>query len=215
MKKRFVLSLMLILALFGCTVKQDVQNHSEYGTEIVYHSEVAPEDCYICGDKAENLQTVNWGQSNVALVSLNTFEVKPIEINRYDIDGHLIEEVSGVMSFGGGQSVEGGFSAHLMQDYDRGYATGTLDFYNDEKLDIDKLSSFLCEDCLNNILPWDLEQCFGVGVINLETKEIHALQEKITGFGIGDFYVDCNLLERNKETGRMDLLIFYCPVRYK
>ncbi len=214
MKKVFALSLLLAFALFGCTVKQEVQANNEYGAEIVYHSDVSPEDCYICGDKAENLQTVNWGQCNVALVSLNTFEVKPIKINRYDMDGHLIRKESGVMSLGGGACADGGFAASLMEDYDRGYATGVLDFYNDEELDVDKLSTFLCEDCLNDVLPWKLNQCSGVGVINLETKKIHVIPNTTSGFSIGDFYVDCNPLERNKETSRMDLLIFYCPVRY-
>ena len=107
------------------------------------------------------------------LISLNTFEMKPIEINRYDIDGQMIEEAIGAVSLGGGASKDGGFSATVLLDYDRGYATGSMEFHDDKTLDIDKAVTFLCAECLNEILPQDIEQCFGVGVISLATKEIH------------------------------------------
>ena len=33
-----------------------------------------------------------WGENNIALISLNTFEIKLLEINRYDrTDGRLVE----------------------------------------------------------------------------------------------------------------------------
>ena len=64
----------------------------------------------------ENLIPLYWRQNNIAL-SLHTFE-----INRYDrIDGRLIEEYAGTVSFVVGSN-DGGFSTSLMQDSDRGYA---------------------------------------------------------------------------------------------
>lgn len=80
--------------------------------------------------------------------------------------------------------MDGGFSAEMMLDYDRGYATGSLRFYDDEKLDIEKAASFLCSDCLNRIFPREPKQCFGVGTIHLATKEIHLFDKCITGFGL-------------------------------
>ena len=127
----------------------------------------------------------------------------------------MIEEYAGVVSFGGGGSTDGGFSANLMLDYDRGYATGSVDFLNDEKLDVDKAASFLCADCLNEILPQKISRCFGVGAIHLDTKEIRLFDENLGGFGLGDFYFDCNLKEqKNGDSHQMNLLIFYCPLRY-
>ena len=155
-----------------------------------------------------------WGQENIALISLNTFEMKPIEINRYDIDGKMIEEAIGAVSFGGGASKDGGFSATVLLDYDRGYATGSMEFHDDKTLDIDKAVTFLCAECLNEILPQDIEQCFGVGVISLATKEIHIFEQCVTGFGLGDFYIDCNLEESSRGSCKMDLFIVYCPTRY-
>lgn len=92
----------------------------------------------------------------------------------------------------------GGFSVSMMLDYDRGYATGSLHFYKDEALDVEKAAAFLCSDCLNRILPYDLNQCFGVGAINLTTKEIRVFERSIIGFGLGDFHFDCYLMDEQK-----------------
>lgn len=186
-------------------------------SKTVYHSDTLAEDCYLCGGGMENLIPSYWGQNNVALISLNTFEIKPIEINRYDrLSGQLIEEYAGAISFGGGGSTGGGFSANLMLDYERGYATGSVDFLNDETLDVNKAAAYLCADCLNEILPQKDNQCFGVGAINLDTKEIRLFDENLGGFGLGNFYIDCNLKEqKNGDSHQMDLLIFYCPLRYE
>lgn len=210
--KKFLTSLLalLMIALSGCGLKQDGSAFQEN----VYFSSTSAADCYLCGGGIESLIPEYWGQNNVALISLNTFDIKPIEINRYD-NGHLIEEYAGVISFGGGGSVNGGFSAHLMLEYDRGYATGSLNFRDDEILDAGKAASFLCSDCLNGIIPKETGQCFGVGAIDLATKEVRLFEESLGGFGLGDFYTDCNLKERRTgEPRQMDVLIFYCPVRY-
>ncbi len=210
--KKFLTSLLalLMIALSGCGLKQDGSAFQEN----VYFSSTSAADCYLCGGGIESLIPEYWGQNNVALISLNTFDIKPIEINRYD-NGHLIEEYAGVISFGGGGSVNGGFSAHLMLEYDRGYATGSLNFRDDEILDAGKAASFLCSDCLNGIIPKETGQCFGVGAIDLATKKVRLFEESLGGFSLGDFYIDCNLKERRTgEPHQMDVLIFYCPVRY-
>ena len=212
--KRFLLVLLvlLLLGLPGCGKEQD----NPGSTETIYHSYTSKQDCYLCGDGIANLVPFYWGQNNIALISLNTFDIKPIEINRYDrITGQLIEEHAGTVSFGGGGSNDGGFSATMLLDYDRGYATGSIDFYDDTILDADQAASFLCSDCLNEILPQDLNQCFGVGVLHLATKEIRVLDERTSGFTFGDFYVDCNLEDSELHPHWLDILIFYCPVRYE
>lgn len=210
--KKFLTSLLalLMIALSGCGLKQDGSAFQEN----IYFSSTSAADCYLCGGGIESLIPEYWGQNNVALISLNTFDIKPIEINRYD-NGHLIEEYAGVISFGGGGSVNGGFSAHLMLVYDRGYATGSLNFRDDEILDAGKAASFLCSDCLNGIIPKETGQCFGIGAIDLATKKVRLFEESLGGFSLGDFYIDCNLKERRTgEPRQMDVLIFYCPVRY-
>ena len=68
----------------------------------------------------------------------------------------------------------------------------------------------------NEILPQEISRCFGVGAIHLDTKEICLFEENLGGFGLGDFYFDCNLKEqKHGDSRQMNLLIFYCPIRYK
>ena len=217
--RRFILTLFLLLTLMlaGCKVEQSADSNSAVASvKTPYFSDTPTENCYLCGGGIENLIPSYWGQNNIALISLNTFEIKPLEINRYDrTDGQLIEEYAGTVSFGGSGSKDGGFAASLLQNYDRGYATGHVDFYDDEALDTNKAAGFLCEDCLSEILPSQVDKCFGVGVINLATKEVRVFEEHLRGFGLGDFYIDCDLKDRDDGKHRMNLLIFYCPIRYE
>ena len=220
---KFALPLMLVLFLAGCGMMYTVDssipkgtnpNSSSFSENPTYSSNTSPDDCYLCGGNIENLMPSKWGQNNIALISLNTFEIKPLEINRYD-GNQLIEEFAGFGSVGGGPSENGGFSASLIVDHDRGYANGTVWFYDDEILDIGKMADFLCESCLNEILPLHPDRCFGVGAINLATKEICIFAEDLGGFTMGDFYVDCNLQAQDGDQHCMSILIFYCPIRYE
>ena len=216
--RRFVFTLLLLmLILAGCKVGQSADSNSAAASvKTSYSSDTSTEDCYLCGGDIEKLIPSYWGQNNIALISLNTFEIKPLEINRYDrTNGRLIEEYAGAVSFGGSVSKDNGFAASLLQNYDRGYAIGHVDFYDDEVLDVSKAAGFLCEDCLNKILPSQIDRYFGIGAINLATKEVRVFEEHLGGFGLGDFYIGCDLQDRDGDTHRMNLLIFYCPIRYE
>ena len=218
--RRFILTLFLLLIMLmlaGCKVGQSTDSNSAtVSVKTPYSSDTSTEDCYLCGGGIENLIPSYWGQNNIALISLNTFEIKPLEINRYDrIDGRLIEEYAGTVSFSGSGSKDGGFAVSLLQNYDRGYATGHVDFYDDEVLNVSKAAGYLCEDCLNKILPSQIDRYFGVGAINLATKEVRVFEEHLRGFGLWDFYIDCNLQDRDGDKQRMNLLIFYCPIRFE
>ena len=159
--RHFALALLLpfILILAGCRMEQSADSsNTADSAKTAYSSDTSAEDCYLCGGGIEKLIPSYWGQNNIALISLNTFEIEPLEINRYDrIDGRLIEEYAGAVSFGGDSSTDGGFAASLLQNYDRGYAVGSVDFYGDEALDISKAADFLCEDCLNELLPSQID----------------------------------------------------------
>ena len=117
--RRFVIALLLPLMLIsaGCRMGQSADsNGAAASVKTPYSSDTSTEDCYLCGGGIENLiLSYYWGQNNIALISLNTFEIKPLEINRHDkIDGRLIEEYAGTVSFGGGRSKGGGFAASML-----------------------------------------------------------------------------------------------------
>lgn len=214
--KRLTLALLILLlsTLVGCTVEKEPG--STWDRETVYSSSTSTEDCYLCGEGIENLASSYWGQENVAFISLNTFEIIPLEIIRYnEIDENLIEEHDGITSFHGSSSVDGGFSVKMMMNYGRRFAGGALEFHNDEILDIDKAASFLCADCLNGIIRETNGPYSGIGVIDLKTKAIRVLEKRLGGFGLGDYYIFCELQEQEKDYPLwMELLILYCPIQY-
>ena len=53
--------------------------------------------CFVCGSGNEYSF---WGEDNIAILNLNTFEMYRLEINRYDEKGEQILEKSGVMTTG-------------------------------------------------------------------------------------------------------------------
>lgn len=210
--KRFAIAFLaaLLSILAGCGTGPAQERETEYT------SDTSAEDCCLCGGGIEDLVSPYWGQNNVALISLNTFEIRPVEINRYDSAGRPIEEYTGAVTFGGCGGKDGGFFTTLMLNCDRGYAVGSVDFRSDEILDAGKAASFLCADCLNEILSQKIGRCFGVGVIHLDTKEIRLFEENVGGFGLGDFYIDYQLERgRNSISHQADLFICCCPIRYE
>lgn len=185
--------------------------------EIKYISETSAEDCYLCNGDIENISPSCWGQNNIAFISLNTFEIVPIKINRYDeISGKAIEEYLGAASFGGGDTTNNGFSTKYFLDCDRGYAHGELVFNNDEDLDIDKISSLLCTNCLNEVIEHEPESYFGVGIVDLKTKNLSALEKRYMGVSTRDFCIYfLSQEERRNESLLMNFLAFYAPIRYE
>lgn len=190
----------------------------ESEAEPFYPSDTAKSDCLLCGDGDGTLFPLYWGQDNIGIVSLNTFEVSQIGINRYDDNGRLIKEPSGGISTHINSHGEDCFSLFCHVDSDRGIGGGTISFYGDEKLDLEKAAQFLCAGCLNATLKnVRLDECFGLGVVYFKTREIHPLEEYVTGFLREDFYFLCDLRERREEDAslQMDFDVFYCPERYE
>ena len=218
-----ILVAFICLCAVGCHDSggdQDMQLEAISETEEgLYISNTAPEKCYLCGTPEQSLLPFYEGQTNLGIISLNTFEFVPIEINRYDDYGNLIEEPAGFSSTSMQNTGENGFTAYVTPNHDRGYANATIYFENDKELNIDKAADFLCTECLNQTLEecWN-DDSFGMGVINFETEEIRLLERNITAFTFDDFYVSCDLRTSDDSGGdshQMDLLIFYCPERYQ
>lgn len=162
---------------------------------------VSTEECFLCAG--------TWGRNNVGIISLNTFEIAEVEINRYDLKGQLIEERAGIFSMRNRQLGEDGLRVVIGEDPDRGYATLRVTPGSDQWADRHKAAKFLCEDCLAKIWPEDGREKIGFGAIDLTTGEIKVFDRQTLGFGVGDFYVHCDWEENG-----VDLLIFYSPMRY-
>ena len=178
MKRKLSIFLLMVCFLSSCTMREEFREPAVY---------TPVENCFLCGKREKE----PWGQDNVGIVSLNTFDMMAIGINRYD--------------------GEGGFQVSGLEDPDRGYAMLTVTLGEDKRADRKKAAAFLCEACLERIVP-EGREAVGLGVVNFATGEIRCLEKEITGFSLGDIYIHCDWEEKD---GYVGLLLFYSPIRYK
>lgn len=191
-----VISALACLCLtIGCATRKNPERR-----EVL--SLAAAEDCFFCGGGTDP----PWGQDNLGLLDLNTLEILPIEINRYDQAGALIEENTGLLSRRGTGEKEEGVSALVTVDADNGMAVLSCSFPGDGTLDVEKAAGRLCQGCLDKALAGDGP---GVSVVDFATRDFRPLEEAVTGFGLGNYYVHCDW----DGTGA-ELWVFYMPHRY-
>ena len=187
------------------------QNPKEY-EHIDFVSTITQEDCFVCGTGSDFPASSYWGEDNVAIVNLNTFEVLRLEINRYGDHGELIEEEAGYMQTSSLIDNENESYAHAYTFPDNGYANVNLTGVQ-YAIDRDAIQGHLCQSCLDSIneLWFGEDPPAEYGILNFEDRMIRPLITCITGFGMGNFHVDCDF----EDGGKIDLLIFYCPPRYQ
>lgn len=201
--------LALIIAAFciGCGQQQTAEKAKRdfmAEAESVYASCVSQDDCYLCSGMSDYE-----GQNNVGIISLNTFQIMPVEINRYE-QGELIEENTGSTLVMFHKDEDNGFSAGLFLHADRGRATASVSFNGDSELDLSNTAPHLCEEHLSKLVSGLYRNAYGMGVINFSEKKLDVICDGTLGFESGDYYVDCDL----KEGQGVDLLIVYTPLRY-
>lgn len=210
MKKVILYLLTLSLCLTACGTNPSAEPSMEPQPEQAV-STVSKAHCFLCGDGANDLSA--WGQNNIGIISLNTFEVMPIEINRYDTHGALIEQHAGYVQNGGFEASQNGFSADAMVNPDSGYVIAQISLRADGELDPNQAAARLCQPCLDNLLSEIHGDGSGVGVLNFATKEIHPLETCCLGFALGDYYIDCNWRPETPHDVR--ILSFFHPPRYE
>jgi len=202
--------LVCLIIIANISVAREQKQEKKTYEHIDYVSAITQDDCFICGTKDDPLTAAHWSEDNVAILDLNTFEILRLEINRYGDHGELVTTEAGYMQ-SYGMETETGW-VHTYVHPDRGFANVNISRveYN---VDRDSVQNHLCQTCLDSING----DCFGddppaeLAVVNYTEKTIRPLITCTTGFGAGNFYVDCEF----KEEGKIDLLIFYCPPRYK
>lgn len=210
MKRLIGLVLVSVLLLSACSNNYQSTVDTKDYEHIPYVSEVAQEECFVCGENQNHPISSYWGEDNVGILNLNTFDVLYIEINRYDDNGQLIEETAGYMQM---HSMNCGESyVHSSDNPDRGLSN--IQIQGDRKpVDAKAIQSFLCQTCLDKIN----DMYFGdyppeeYAVVNFSDKSIRPLIKNTTWFTFGNFDVDCDF----EDNGNIDLLIHYCPPRYK
>lgn len=192
---------------FGSTIN----GKKEILMDTQYESTTAKADCRLCGENHNDIPY--WGENNIGVLDLNTFYLYNLGINRYDDEHNLIEQKAGYMSMGSSR-MQNGESLYFITEYDRGYAEGTITLNENSILSFDSLSSYLCSDCLTDLMNEYTykEDHWNIALINFENKKIKPLQECITGFSFGDFHVKSRY---DKDNEKIELLVWYSPIRYK
>ena len=208
MKRIICTTIALMLLLTACAAPATSEPASTEYVHTPYVSTITAEECFICSESKATPTGLCWGEDNVGLLDLNTFEVLRIEINRYE-NGKLIETPSGFMQTTGMNS--GG--VYATTDPDRGYAHVRISGANGA-IDTASIQSHLCQTCLDEINgmyfgDYPLE---AYAIVNFTDKTIRPLIQNTTFFGSGNYGVDC---EFKDDGGDIDLLIFYCPPRYQ
>ena len=223
MKKMIIALLCVLLLLSGCANAQISNNNtgassaSSEKETTTYESQIKKEECALCSKHGNTMLPAYSGQKNLGIICINTFDISPIEINRYDDFGNLIEKPSETFSIMHNGFGEGNMNTHVTPNPDRGYANVDVCFTKNETVDKTAVESLLCSDCLTSIMNESWDEPYGVGVIDFDTLEVRLFEEKITGFTFGDYYIEIDHTEKEKDSDptELDLLIFYCPPRYE
>ena len=203
-----VLVFLIVAASISTTRGQEPEEYEH----IDFISTITQDDCFLCGNGSEFPVSSHWGEDNVGIINLNTFDVLRVEINRYDDHGELIEEAAGYMQTSSLIDNENRSYAHAYTFPDNAYANIDLTGVQ-YAIDRDSLQGHLCQSCLDGIneMWFDEIPPAEYGVLSFADRTLRPLIICTTGFGMGNFHVDCDF----ENDGEIDLLIFYCPPRYK
>lgn len=192
-----------LLILFSVVIFRENHNNRERDYNYTsFTSSISTEDCFICGNSIRSILPLYWGQDNVGIINLNTLEILPLEINRYDDTNQLITEKAGYMQHNTIGDKEAYAYAAVFPD--EGYAdiriSGAENGVNRKHVE----DSF-CQTCLNEINDLNNENkpFSEFVVINFSEKTIHPLLETHSWFSSGNYGVSCNF----EDDGKIDLLI--------
>jgi len=207
------LMLPIVKANMSAPVEETTSEKKEVNSPTQYESSTSKMDCRLCSDNSNELLSFYWGENNLAVLDLNTFDIHRLEINRYDDNKNLIEKKAGYFQTNNKNFQDGTrMSFHI--ESDRGYAEGSIMLNENSKLSIDHLSTYLCSDCLTDLMNQYFYKGdhWNIALLNFENKTIKPLDEYITGFSIGDFIIRSRY---DKTDAKIDLLTWYSPVRYE
>lgn len=205
-----IIAFIMVPILSACAKQREEAFPTHSYQHVAVISSIGEEECLLCGDKLDYRISMYMGQDNVGLVDLNTFDVWPVEINRYDENGQLIEESAGYMLITACEI--GDTTAKGVIDPDRGFSRleiGPSDATIDEKV----IGSYLCQDCLDQFCSHFSahDTVSEIAMINFATKEIRPLVDNCPLFVFDNFLVECDF----EDEGSIDLRIIYRPVRYQ
>lgn len=168
--------------------------------------------CSICNNSTSPISS-HYGEKNLGIISLNSFNITAIEINQYDEDGNIQKRKNKdnptlINNFTD-------FSSVISTNSNRGYAVITIMFNPTEIFDVSGIEKNICADCLEKINSVNTDTCYTIWFLDFETMDLIPLQQDVTSILFNDYFISCKFSNTHSTTAQADLLIFYCPERYK
>ena len=179
----------------------------------VYSSSVQKEDCYACGNHPNSPITPHLGEDNLGLINLNTFEGVCFAVNRYE-KNQLVDKLAKYETCRGSYGYGGnGTSFDYSFNRNKGYSSASLYFNKKSDLQLEKIGSFLCMDCLTAVMEqyYAKERYWDIALVDFKTGAIRPLVKSVTGITLSDYYVS---IHYDNENDRLNIFAVYCPDRY-
>lgn len=205
------MAMFIAIAVMATIHTNKAQQPKDY-EHIDYISNIAAEECYVCGKNCDTLASAYWGEDNVGLINLNNFDLLYLGINRYGDGGKLVQEPAGVMLSCSLADQEADSYAYAYVFPDNAYASLQITGVQ-YAVDRDSVQNRLCQACLDSINDlWFTDQPPAeYAIISFEDRTIRPLLNSRPWFASGNYGVDCEF----KDDGAIDLLIHYGPNRYE
>ena len=202
------LCMFLILLGVSSFITTRQSTATEY-THVDFISKISQKDCFLCGTDSSTPLYPFWGEDNVGIINLNTFEFMRLEINRYDNQGQLIEKAAGyiqpsILSLGDTNAY-----AYTYPNTGCSHVQITGVQYS---INREFIQSRLCQSCLDTInsLWFSGNAPAEYAVISFAAQTIRPLLKCTPWFSAGNYGINCDF----RDNGAIDLLIHYCPNRY-
>ena len=91
----------------------------------------------------------------------------------------------------------------------------TIMFNPTEIFDVSGIEKNICADCLEKINSVNTDTCYTIWFLDFDTMDLIPLQQDVTSIVFNDYFISCKFSNTHSTTAQADLLIFYCPERYK
>ena len=212
--KRIIMSILggalcmfvVILALATHAAKKEAEPTEH--THVDYVSALQGE-CFLCGNCSDPIASLYWGEDNVGIINLNTFELLRLEINRYNEYGQTLEEAAGYMQ---SSHLSGkGSSVHAYTFPDNGYAHVQITGLQ-HTIDRATIQERLCQECLNAfselVIPGKEPAAYAI--VNFADRSIHPLMSCYPQFLTKNYEVICEF----KDNSSINLEVYYSPTRH-
>ena len=199
------MAMLIAIAVMATIHANKAQQPKDY-EHIDYISNIAAEECYVCGKNCDTLASAYWGEDNVGLINLNNFDLLYLGINRYGDGGELVQEPAGVMLSCGLTDQEADSYAHAYVFPDNAYASLQITGVQ-YAVDRESVQNRLCQACLDSINDlWFTDQPPAeYAIISFEDRTIRPLLNSHPWFASGNYGVDCEF----KDNGAINMLIHY------